>query len=285
LYKPQVHAIVTFFFFPVKQTDTILTLVKSKPPQEKVDAIERGFLLMDIQDKVVLITGASEGIGLATARLFAQEGAKVALAARSADTLNTIVRELHEQHHAAIAVPTDMCNKDAIKAMVDSVFQQYGRIDILINNAGQAVRGNVADVDIDQFRQIFELNVLGPVEAIQAIIPHMRQNGGGLIINVSSNVSHMHLPVIGAYAATKAALNMISDTAREELASDNIRITTMFPRQTATNFGKNSLATANTNHQRPSSRQGGVEPDTAEAVAQKILEAARNEPHDQYMDS
>ncbi len=239
---------------------------------------------MDIQDKVVIITGASEGIGLATARLFAQEGAKVALAARSADTLHTIVNELHEQHREAVAVPTDMRNKDAIEAMVDSVFQQYGRIDILINNAGQAVRGNVADVDIDQFRQVFELNVLGPVEAMQALIPKMRQNGGGLIINVSSDVTHMHLPVISAYAATKAALNMISDTAREELASENIRITTMFPRATATNFGKNSLAIPKTNQQRPRTPQGYPEPDSAEATAQKILEAARNEPHDQYMD-
>ncbi len=119
----------------------------------------------------MIITGASEGIGLATARLFAEAGAKVALAARSADTLHTIVNELHEQQREASAIPTDMRNKDAIKAMVDSVFQQYGRIDILINNAGQSVRGNVADVDIDQFREIFELNVLGPVEAIQATDP------------------------------------------------------------------------------------------------------------------
>ncbi len=144
---------------------------------------------MDIQEKVVIITGASEGIGLATARLFAEAGAKVALAARSAETLYTIVNELHAQHREALAVPTDMRNKDAIEALVDSVFQQYGRIDILINNAGQAARGHVADVDIDQFRQIFELNVLGPVEAMQAVIPKMRQNGGGLIINVSSGVS------------------------------------------------------------------------------------------------
>ena len=239
---------------------------------------------MDIQDKVVIITGASEGIGLATARLFAKAGAKVALAARSADTLTTIVNELHEHHHEAIAVPTDMRNKDAIEALMDRIFQRYGRIDILINNAGQSVRGHVADVDIDQFRQIFELNVLGPVQAMQALIPKMRQNGGGLIINVSSNVTKMHLPVISAYAATKAALNMISDTAREELASENIRITTMFPGRTATNFGKNSLATQKTNEQHPRSSQGGPEPDSAEAVAQKILEAARNEPHDQYMD-
>ena len=94
----------------------------------------------------------------------------------------------------------------------------------------------------------------------------------------------MHLTGISAYASTKAALNMISDTAREELASDNIRITTMFPNATATNFGNNSLATPKTNQQGPRPRPGGPVPDSAEAVAQKILEAARNEPHDQYMD-
>ena len=270
---------IPFLFFPVKRVESIITL------QIAIHHNRRGFLHMNIQDKVVLITGASEGIGLATARLFAQEGAKVALAARSADTLTTIVNELHEQHREAIAVPTNMRNKDEIESMVDSVFQQYGRIDILINNAGQTVRGTIADVDVDQFRQIFELNVLGPVEAMQAIIPKMRQNGGGLIINVSSNVSHMHIPAIGAYASTKAALNMISDTAREELAQENIRITTMFPRQTATNFGKNSLATSKTSQQGPRPSQGRPEPDTAEDVAQKLLEAPRNEPHDQYMDS
>jgi short-subunit dehydrogenase len=239
---------------------------------------------MDIQEKVVIITGASEGIGLATARLFAEAGVKVALAARSADTLTTIVNELHEQHREALAVPTDMRNKEAIQALVDRVFEQYGRIDLLINNAGQTVRGNVADVDIDQFRQIFELNVLGPVEAMQALIPKMRQSGGGLIINVSSNVTHLHLPGISADAATKAALNMISDTAREELAHENIRITTMFPNATATNFGTNSLATPKTNQQGPRPRPGGPKPDSADAVAQKILEAARHEPPDQYMD-
>ena len=231
---------------------------------------------MDIQDKVVIITGASEGIGLATARLFAKAGAKVALAARSADTLHTIVNELHEQHYEAIAVPTDMRNKDAIEALVDRVFQQYGRIDILINNAGQGVYGNVADVDIEQFRQMFELNVLGPVEAMQALIPKMRHNGGGLIINVSSHVSHMHLPGISAYAATKAALNMISDTAREELASEHIRITTMYPSVVATRMLERL--------QGPRPRQGGPEPESAEAVAHKILEAASYEPHEQYMD-
>jgi short-subunit dehydrogenase len=270
---------ITFRFFLVKPTTPIINPVQSDP----LANIEKGKakLFMDVQDKVVIITGASQGIGLATARLFAQQGAKVVLAARSTDSLNATVDELNEQHHEAIAVPTDMRDRKAIESLVEGVAQRYGHIDILINNAGQAVQGNIADVDIDQFRQVFELNVLGPVQAMQAVIPQMRQNGGGLIINVSSNVTQMHLPVIGAYASTKAALNMISDTAREELATDNIRVTTMFPGMTATNFGHNSLASATATRMRP---PANAQVDSAEDVAQKILEAARNEPDNQYMD-
>jgi NADP-dependent 3-hydroxy acid dehydrogenase YdfG len=236
---------------------------------------------MDVQDKVVIITGASEGIGLATARLFAQQGAKVALAARSADKLNSTVNELREQQHEAIAIATDMRDRHSIDALVEGVVQHYGHVDILINNAGQAVQGNIANVDIDQFRQVFELNVLGPVQAMQATIPQMHQHGGGLIINVSSNVTQMHLPVIGAYASTKAALNMVSDTAREELAGDNIRVTTMFPRMTATQFGQNSLSSAKASRLQPPTE---AQFDSAEDVAQKILAAAQEEPENQYMD-
>jgi short-subunit dehydrogenase len=269
---------ITFRFFLVKLTTPIIISVQSDPLIHKK---RKGKLFMDVQNKIVIITGASEGIGLATARLFAQQGAKVVLAARSIDALNTTVNELNEQHYEAIAVPTDMRDRKAIESLVERVVQHYGHIDILINNAGQAVQGNIADVDIDQFRQVFELNVLGPVQTMQAVIPQMRQNGGGLIINVSSNVTQMHLPVIGAYASTKAALNMVSDTAREELAGDNIRITTMFPGMTATNFGHNSLASATASRMRP---PANAQADSAEDVAQKILEAARNEPDNQYMD-
>ncbi len=240
---------------------------------------------MDIQGRVAIVTGASAGIGLATARRFASEGAKVVLVARSADKLTQLANELSQQGHDALVLPADMRNKTDVDRMVEKAFQHYGQVDILINNAGQAAAGTVADVSIDHFRQILELNVLGPVYAIQAVVPRMRQSGGGVIINISSMVSKMHIPGLAAYASTKAALNILSDTARQELAADNIRVVTFYPRVTDTDFGKNSLGDQRL---RQSQRAHSWTPDAVdspERVAEKILEAAQKEPAEQYMDA
>ncbi len=236
---------------------------------------------MDIQGKVVIITGASAGIGRSTAQLFAQHGAKLALAARSADKLAALVAELTAQGHTAIAIPTDVSQQAEVERLITQTFSHYGQIDVLINNAGQAAAGAVSGVSLDDYRQIIDLNIFGPLYAIQAVVPKMRQ-GGGLILNISSNVTKMTIPGIGAYASTKSALNMLSATARVELAPDNIRVITVYPRQTATEFGKN----ARRSQQQREGQQGPTlnpSADTPEYVAQKILEAAQNEPAEQFM--
>jgi short-subunit dehydrogenase len=236
---------------------------------------------MEISGKVVIITGASAGIGRAAAKRFAAEGATVVLAARSADKLASLSAELHNQGREALAVPTDMRDKVAVVNLVGKTFERFGRIDILINNAGQAARGNVADVSPDHFRSIFLLNVLGPLYAIQAAVPKMRSRGGGLIINISSVVSRMKISGLGAYAATKCALNMLSNTARVELDADNIRVITVYPRMTDTDFGKNSLGNLQgRTYQRPA----GLVIDSADHVAGKILEAAVKEAEEQFME-
>jgi len=241
---------------------------------------------VEIKDKVVLITGASAGIGLATARRFAVTGAKVALAARSVEKLNQLADELHGQGHEAIVVPTDMSNKAEVDGLIEAAVRRYGRVDILINNAGQATAGTIADVSIDHYRQIIDLNMFGPLYAMQAVIPQMRQTGGGIIINISSMVSKMHIPGLATYASTKAALNMLSDTARVELVPDNIRVITVYPRMTATDFGKNSLGSRQMRQQQRSNTAGAnVVVDSPEFVAEKILEAAQKEPAEQYMDA
>jgi short-subunit dehydrogenase len=240
---------------------------------------------MELKDKVVLITGASAGIGLATARSLAAAGAKVALAARSTDKLTQLAEELQRDGQAALVVPTDMRNQAEVAQLVETTVQHYGQIDVLINNAGQAVAGTVAEVDVDQFQQVIELNVLGPIYAMQASVPKMREHGGGIIINVSSMVSKMHLPGLGGYAATKAALNMLSDTARGELAPDNIRVITIYPRMTATDFGRNSLGNRPMREQQRGSAAPGIIIDSAEYVAEKILEAIQKEPAEQFMDA
>jgi NADP-dependent 3-hydroxy acid dehydrogenase YdfG len=238
---------------------------------------------MEVRGKVVLITGASAGIGLATARRFGQAGAKLALVARSTDALEALARELAAQGIEAIACTADLRDCAQIQQAISDTVKHFGRIDILINNAGQSALGDVADVDLDYFRQIIDLNILGPVVAIQAAVPIMRKRGGGIIINVSSMVSKMRLHGIGAYAATKAALNMLSDTSRGELESDNIRVISIFPRVTRTDFHRNTLGGQPSDdwldHLPPS-----VPVDSAEHVAQRILDAAINEPEEQYMD-
>ena len=237
---------------------------------------------MDIQGKVVIITGASAGIGLSTAQLFAQHGAKLALAARSADKLGQPVNELTAQGHTAIAIPTDVRQQAEVERLIEQTFSHYGQIDVLINNAGQAAVGPVSSVSIEDYRQIIDLNIFGPLYAIQAVVPKMREGGGGLILNISSTVTQMVIPVIGAYASTKSALNMLSATARGELAPENIRVITVYPGQTATDFGKNARVSQQTSE----GRQGptlSTSADTPEYVAQKILEAAQNEPAEQYM--
>ena len=239
---------------------------------------------MEVRGKVVLITGASEGIGSATARRFAAEGTKLALLARSADALTKLADELQAQGAEAIAAPADMRDPEQVKKAVAKTADHFGRIDILINNAGQSVIGRIEELNLDHFRQIIELNIIGPVAAMQAVIPIMREQGGGIIINVSSMVSKMKLQWLAGYACTKSALNMITDTARDELAPDNIRVISIFPRTTATDFHVHALGGA-PGRQRPTpTRTGPVIIDTPEHVADRILDAAINEPNDQYMD-
>ena len=231
---------------------------------------------MEVQDKVVIITGASEGIGEATARAFANAGAKLVLAARTADKLAAVADSLPAQAETLI-VPTDMTDQAQVRTLIEKADKRFGRIDILINNAGRAAVGPIATVNPDHYRQIIELNLLGPLHAIQAVVPKMQAQGGGVIINISSNVSKMAIPGIGAYASTKYALNGLSLTARNELAADNIRVVLFHPGATSTDFGKNALM------ENPGTGPNPSHSDSAEDVAQKILEAAGTEPAEMGM--
>jgi len=240
---------------------------------------------MDILNKVVIITGASEGIGEATAKLFATHGAQVVLTARSVDKLNTVVEAITAAGGTAIAIPTDMRDQTAVGAMIEAAQKHFGHVDILINNAGQSVYAPIEHINVEQYQQIIELNLFGVLYAMQAVIPLMRTQGGGVIINISSNVSKMAIPNIGAYASTKYALNGLSLTARAELAPDNIRVCLMHPGRTSTDFGKNAMISNPTIRPNfpPGSAAGAPPVDTAEMVAAKILEAAQNEPVEQFM--
>jgi short-subunit dehydrogenase len=238
---------------------------------------------MDVNDKVVLITGASEGIGLATARLFAKQGARLALAARSADKLQKIAAELP----AAMAIPTDMRDEQAVKDMITRTFEEYGRIDVLINNAGQGMHVPIKEANIQQYRSVFELNVVSVIVAMQAVIPIMVEQGGGIIINISSGTTKMIAAGIAPYASTKHALNGITLAARQELAPDNIRVGLVYPGLTDTGFHEHlangetwTVANRGNNRNRPP-----MQIDTPESVAEKILEAVQTEAAEVYADT
>lgn len=236
---------------------------------------------MDMRDSVVIITGASAGLGEATARLFAGEGARVALVARSVDTLNRLAAALP----GSLAVPTDMCDGAAIARMVTRVHAHYGRIDLLINNAGQASHGPVEHMDVARYRALMDVNLYGPLRAMQAVIPLMRAQGGGLIFNISTALTKLplHLPGLGAYVSTKDALNALTLTARAELAADNIRVGVIYPGLMTTAFGTPAPTTADIWPGAPAGASGSPPPgapapEAPEAVAALILDAVRREP-------
>ena len=187
---------------------------------------------MKVRDKVVIVTGASSGMGLATARLLAKKGAKVALVSRSKEKLEEISRDLP----GSVVIQADMRVENDIKNMVAKAHEHFGRIDILINNAGRGYGTPLEYIDIKQFRELFELNVVGPLIAMQAVIPVMRKQGGGMIVNISSGTTLSYMPGVSAYASLKRALNGLTLTAREELKKDNIVVSVVYPYITETNF-------------------------------------------------
>jgi short-subunit dehydrogenase len=192
---------------------------------------------MQIKDRVVIITGASSGIGLATAIALSEHGAKVALFARSSDALKELARKLP----GSLAVTVDMTQFDRVREAVSVVHQHYGRVDGLVNNAGRSYAASVEDIDPAVFDEIFHLNVLGPIVAMQAVIPLMRAQGGGSLVNINSGTAFMTVPQYSVYSSSKRALLGFSLTARAELEKDRIVVSEIYPFITATNFGKNRM--------------------------------------------
>lgn len=224
---------------------------------------------MEIKNKVAIVTGASSGIGLALARELSRRGAKVVLAARSADKLAELASEIP----GSLAIPADMTKPEDILTLIGETKEKLGRVDILVNNAGLGLRSSVEATDLQEYESIMELNVFSVLRAMQAAIPIMRAQGAGVIMNISSLVSKNAFPGLGAYASTKYALNGLSFTARAELAKDGIVVSVFHPRMTATDFGQNALGSG----QSSLATRSDMVIDTAEAVAVKIADLIESE--------
>ena len=226
---------------------------------------------MDIKGKVAIVTGASSGIGLATAKLLSSKGAKLALVARSKDKLDKLAEELPE----AITITADISEVEDVKNIVKQAYEHFGRIDILVNNAGRGYDVPVEKTDIEIFHYLFDLDVVGPLVAMKEAIPLMRRQGGGTIVNVSSGTALMYLPDNGPYSGLKRALAHISLTARTELEKDKIVVSVVYPYITLTDFEKNTIKDASLQRQEeesPEAREAFKRADQPEYTAQRIVE-------------
>lgn len=182
-----------------------------------------------VAGKVVVITGASSGLGEAAARLLSAEGATVVLGARRVDKLEALVSELTEKGGKALAVATDVVDKAQVQALVDTAVQTYGRIDVLINNAGIMPRARLEDLRIDDWDRMIDVNIKGVLYGIAAALPHMKEQKSGHIINVASVAGHKVGPEGVVYSATKHAVRVISEGLRQEVKPYNLRTTIISP--------------------------------------------------------
>lgn len=187
----------------------------------------------NISGKVVIVTGASSGIGAAAARVLHEAGALPVLAARRADRLEELSSELG----GALAVTTDVTDAGQRAALVEAAMAKHGRLDGLVNNAGVSLHRPLEQLDLDEFRRVLNLNVVSLVGMTQAALPALRASGDGRIVNISSGTTNMVLPGVGAYASTKSAVNMLSAVARRELEEAGVAVSVVLPSITATEFG------------------------------------------------
>jgi len=228
-----------------------------------------------LKGKVAVVTGASSGIGEATAKELAARGAPVVLASRAVDRLEALRLGISASGGQALAVETDVSDRDSVEAMVRLAVGEFGSLDVLVNNAGLGLSGMISEVRAEDVRRVFEVNTVGPLNCIQAALPHMGE--GGRIVNVSSVVGKRAIPKVGAYCATKSALNALSDALRVEIGGRKITVTSVYPGTTRTNFRENSRRTKS---EKRGWRPKGVTPDV---VAKKIADAAERGPRDVYV--
>jgi NADP-dependent 3-hydroxy acid dehydrogenase YdfG len=188
----------------------------------------------NIAGKIVVITGASSGLGEATARLLSAEGATIVLGARRADRIQSLASELAGGNGKALALQTDVTHQDQVKKLVDAAVQGYGRIDVLINNAGLMPQSLLERLKVDEWDRMIDVNIRGVLYGIAAALPHMKQQKSGHIINVSSVAGHKVGPGSAVYAATKHAVRALSEGLRQEVKPYNIRTTVISPGAVAT---------------------------------------------------
>jgi short-subunit dehydrogenase len=191
--------------------------------------------------KVVLITGGTRGIGLALAEGIAPSNASLILTARSKEELEKASSSLPVSVDNLFLFPADVSDDDSVKRLMVETFNKFGRIDIVINNAGVGLRGKVCDINPDDLERAFKVNLFGPLNMVQQTVPIFKMQGQGTIVNICSLGAVRPVPNIGGYSASKAALMSLMQTARLELQPLGIKVINVFPGSAKTGFRDNAL--------------------------------------------
>jgi serine 3-dehydrogenase (NADP+) len=233
-------------------------------------------MAINIADSVIILTGASAGIGAATARALAEAGANVVLSARRAERLAELTAATAQFPGRRLAVPGDIRDESYAHELVQQTIAEFGRLDVLINNAGVGQNSLLADITAAQLRQLWDTNVNGLLYATQAALPQMKQQRRGQIINISSIVGQRPLLHSAVYSASKTAVNFLSRSLRLELRPYGITVTLVYPGLTATEFAAARLGRAAP----PRGRFAAVSP---ERVAQAIVGAIRHGRSEVYV--
>ena len=203
--------------------------------------ILREFRHLSFRNRVALITGGSRGLGLVLARQLAAEGAKLVLLARESEELQRAVADVASRGAEVLGVPCDVRSQDAVNGAVRRVIERFGRLDLLINNAGTIMVGPIDHMSIEDFDDALALHLYAPLYTMLAAIPQMRVQGEGRIVNISSIGGRIAVPHLVPYSASKFATWGLSDAMRAELAEDNILVTTVFPGLMRTGSPNNAL--------------------------------------------
>ena len=220
--------------------------------------------------EVVLVTGASRGIGRATALAFAREGAHLVLAARSRERLAEVEVQARDLGSEVLSVPTDVTSHDAVAALVEAAVARFGRVDVLVNNAGIGLVGPIESATFDDdVRHTLQASLFGMIDLTQHVLPIMRRQGSGAIVNMSSVMGRKAFARFGSYAIVMHAVSAFSDSLRQETAGSGIRVSVIHPALTATDL----LREADESEMPPPFRH--MTPLASEAVGRAVVTAVR----------
>lgn len=230
-----------------------------------------------LEGKVAIVTGASSGIGEATAIALAAEGAKVAIAARRGDRLAALAKRIADSGGKALPIATDITDETQANNLIHQTNAELGRVDILVNNAGVALTGNIGGGNTAEWRQMFDVNVFGVLYTTHAVLPVFKAQGGGHIVNISSVAGRIARAGVGIYNATKWGVNAISESLRQEVLNDNIRVTIIEPGLVETEI--NNHVTDPVAKKNVEERLKAITPLQSEDIAAAIAYAVTQPPH------